>query len=82
MLKKSGVYALNRKRAGGYVTRWDEFEFLPGAKDALRLLTAGAHRVIVVTNQRAIALGYMTAADLAEIHDRMTDEARDHLGIF
>jgi D-glycero-D-manno-heptose 1,7-bisphosphate phosphatase len=66
---------INRKREGDYVRNWAQFEFLPGAKDALRLLTESGHRVIVVTNQRGIARGLMTEADLAEIHERMIGEA-------
>jgi histidinol-phosphate phosphatase family protein len=58
---------------GEYVTSWEQFEFLPGALEAVRLLSEHGARLIVVTNQRGIALGRMTEADLADIHRRMLD---------
>jgi histidinol-phosphate phosphatase family protein len=58
---------------GEYVTSWEQFEFLPGALEAVRLLFEHGARLIVVTNQRGIALGRMTEADLADIHRRMLD---------
>jgi D-glycero-D-manno-heptose 1,7-bisphosphate phosphatase len=58
---------------GDYVKSWEEFEFLPGAVDAVRALHEAGRRVVVVTNQRGIALSRMTEHDLAEIHERMLD---------
>ena len=58
---------------GDYVTSWEQFEFLPGAVEAVRLLSARGVRLVVVTNQRGIALGRMTEQDLADIHRRMCD---------
>ena len=57
--------------AGEYITSWERFEWLPGALDAVRLLTGAGVRLIVVANQRGIALGRMSEADLADIHLRM-----------
>lgn len=50
---------------------WEEFEFLPGAIEALRLLKNGGYRLIVVTNQRGISLGKLCEDDLKAIHQRM-----------
>jgi D-glycero-D-manno-heptose 1,7-bisphosphate phosphatase len=63
---------------GDYVERWEEFEFLPGAIEALELLAAAGIRTVVVTNQRGIALGRMTMADVDEIHRRMQAELAAH----
>ncbi|HWT23031.1 MAG TPA: HAD-IIIA family hydrolase [Solirubrobacteraceae bacterium] len=69
-LDRDGV--INRKAPeGSYVTRWEEFEFLPGSLDALRELAEAGIGVIVVTNQRGIARGRLSEADLAGIHARM-----------
>ena len=69
-LDRDGV--INRKRPeGAYVERWDQFEFLPGAIEALELLAAAGIRTVVVTNQRGVALGRMTTAAVDEIHGRM-----------
>jgi histidinol-phosphate phosphatase family protein len=63
---------INRKRPeGSYVTRWEEFELLPGVLNALALLGSAGVPVIVATNQRGIARGLMTEADLAAINDRL-----------
>jgi D-glycero-D-manno-heptose 1,7-bisphosphate phosphatase len=59
---------------GRYVERWEDFAFLPGAKAAIRRLNEAGLRVIVVTNQRGIALGRLSEADLAEIHRLMSAE--------
>lgn len=71
-LDRDGV--INRKPpTSEYVTRWSEFEFLPGAPDAIARMTGAGLRVVVVTNQRGIARGLVTEGDVLEIHRRMTD---------
>lgn len=57
-----------------YVRKWEEFEFLPGAIEAIRLLNQSDYRVFVVTNQRGIARRLMTEKNLAEIHKKMRAE--------
>lgn len=72
-LDRDGV--INRKPPeGDYVKSWKEFEFLPKAPEALRLLKEAGMRIIIVTNQRGIARGLMTERDLEEIHKRMLVE--------
>jgi D-glycero-D-manno-heptose 1,7-bisphosphate phosphatase len=66
-LDRDGV--LNVKMPEGhYVMRWDEFHALPGAAAAIRMLNDLGVRVIVVSNQRGIALGLYTAEDVKAIH--------------
>jgi len=65
---------INAKIENGYVRRWEEFQFLPNIADWIRLFQALDFLVIVVTNQRGVALGLMTEADLAAIHERMAEE--------
>ncbi len=63
---------INRKApVGDYVKSPAEFEFLPGAVAAVRELSRAGLRIIVVTNQRGIALGRMTEDDLERIHQHM-----------
>ena len=59
---------------GAYVRRWEEFEFLRPVFDWVRLLNALNLLVIVVTNQRGVALGQVTLNELDEIHQRMCAE--------
>jgi histidinol-phosphate phosphatase family protein len=53
---------------GEYVTSPAEFHYLPGAEEAIRLLADAGWRVVVVTNQRGIALGRMTSEAVDRIH--------------
>ena len=56
---------------GEYVTDPGGFRFLPGAEEAVRLLDAGGWRVVVVSNQRGVALGRMTMDDVDAVNARM-----------
>lgn len=70
-LDRDGV--VNRRAAdGGYITKWAEFEFLPGVIEALGELCRRGAVPIIVTNQRGIARGLMSGAAVADIHHRMT----------
>jgi D-glycero-D-manno-heptose 1,7-bisphosphate phosphatase len=71
-LDRDGV--INRKaREGEYVTRWEEMQFHPGVAVAIALLNQAGFCVIVVSNQRCVAKGLITTADLEAIHQRMCD---------
>lgn len=73
ILDRDGV--LNRKPPRAqYVRSIEEFEWLPGAKEALRLLKDCGYQVIMVSNQAGIARGAMTEEDLARLHDWMKAE--------
>lgn len=69
-LDRDGV--LNRKMPEGvYVSDWAEFQWLPGAVEAVARMNRAGLTVIMVSNQRGIALGRFTAAQLELIHDNM-----------
>jgi D-glycero-D-manno-heptose 1,7-bisphosphate phosphatase len=70
-LDRDGVICKNRT---DHVKSWDEFRFLPGAKEALAQLSQLDLPVIVVTNQAAINRGLVSAKMVEEIHHRMVDE--------
>jgi D-glycero-D-manno-heptose 1,7-bisphosphate phosphatase len=59
---------------GEYVRSWDEFRLLPEAVAWIRLFKAAGYLAIVVTNQRGIARGLYTHADLKALHQRMQAE--------
>lgn len=72
-LDRDGV--VNEKMPEGqYVTRWEEFHLLPGVAEAIARLNRAGLRVIVVSNQRGIALGLYSAADVEAIHARLQRE--------
>jgi D-glycero-D-manno-heptose 1,7-bisphosphate phosphatase len=66
-LDRDGV--LNRKMPeGAYVTDWAQFQWLTGADEAITRMNRAGVTVILVTNQRGIALGLYTHAQLEHIH--------------
>jgi len=71
-LDRDGV--INKRIVGGYVKKWEEFEFLPGAIAAIKLLNEKKVPVILISNQSGIGRGYMAQDDLKEIHKRMSVE--------
>jgi D-glycero-D-manno-heptose 1,7-bisphosphate phosphatase len=56
---------------GEYVERPQQLQLLPGAAAALRLLNRAGVWTALVTNQRGVALGRMSAADLDAVHARL-----------
>jgi histidinol-phosphate phosphatase family protein len=73
-LDRDGV--INRRIVGDYVREWRQFEWLPGALAALKILRRWAPYVVVVTNQQGIGKGFMTEDDVAAIHQRIQDEVQ------
>ncbi len=72
-LDRDGVINM-KPPAGDYVRSWDEFRFVPTIADWIRLFNALDLVVIVVTNQRGVARGLMSQADVDEIHRNMIAE--------
>lgn len=69
-LDRDGV--INRKAPeGSYVTSWYDLEILPGVERAIALLNQTFRTVIVVTNQRGIALGRFSESELQSIHQNL-----------
>jgi D-glycero-D-manno-heptose 1,7-bisphosphate phosphatase len=58
----------------GYVFRPQDFEWLPGAVDALVLLQKAGYALVVVTNQSGVARGFYTAADVEQLHAHVRAE--------
>ncbi len=56
---------------GDYIRRPEELRLLPGAAEAVRTLNELPAKVVVVTNQRGIALGLMGEEDVAAVHARL-----------
>ena len=55
----------------GYVHRWEDFDWIPGAQAAVRRFNAAGWLVIVVTNQSGIGRGYYTEDEMHALHERM-----------
>ena len=66
-LDRDGV--INKKMPeGAYVPSWANFQLLPGVPEAIAQLNQAGLRVVVVSNQRGIALGLYSARDVETIH--------------
>jgi D-glycero-D-manno-heptose 1,7-bisphosphate phosphatase len=66
-LDRDGVVNVDR----GYLHRWEDFEFLPGAVAAMRRLQAAGFALVVVTNQSGIARGYYDEDAFVRLTDAM-----------
>jgi len=80
-LDRDGV--INEKAPeGGYITRPDDFHFLPGVPQAIAELRARVPdvRIVVVTNQRGIARGLVSRETVDEIHAAMRAGLRTAAG--
>ncbi len=76
-LDRDGV--INRKPPEGqYVATWSAVELLPGIEAAIAALNRSGRRVIVISNQRGIALGYYTPADVDAIHAHLQEHLALH----
>jgi D-glycero-D-manno-heptose 1,7-bisphosphate phosphatase len=58
---------------GEYVERPEDLQLLPGAAEGVRMLNRAGVWTGVVTNQRGVALGRMSAEDLAAVNTRLTE---------
>jgi len=76
LLDRDGV--INKDPGGwtkyDYVTDWNDFHFLPGAIEALKLLNAHRVDVIIISNQAGVGKGHFTGGELTEVNRRMLEE--------
>ncbi len=71
-LDRDGV--LNKRRINGYVTRPEDFEWLPGSLKSLAALSQAFRYIVVVTNQQGVGKGLMNKKDLDVIHTKMMED--------
>jgi len=72
-LDRDGVI---NKDEGQYITSWPEFEFLPGALEAIKKLTKSGFKLIVISNQAGVSKGLYTQEVLADITYNMQEKVR------
>lgn len=66
-LDRDGVINIDK----GYVYKWCDFEFVPGAIDAMKTINQLGFEIIVVTNQSGIARGYYSEDDFHKLSNSM-----------
>ena len=62
----------------GYTYRQQDFEWMPGAQDAIKYFNDHNYLVFVITNQSGIARGYYTEEDMHALHEFMNKELGAH----
>jgi len=58
----------------GYVHRTDQFQWMPGAREAVRWANDNGYYTFVVTNQAGVAHGYYEEDAIHRLHDWMRSE--------
>ena len=71
-LDRDGV--INQEKENSYIFHYGEFRFYDRVKEALRIFASVFGRIVVVTNQRGVGKGLMTAEELEIIHAKMLAE--------
>jgi len=71
-LDRDGV--INVEKIDGYILDVHEFTFCPGALESFPKLAECFRNIVVVTNQRGVGRGLMSAEDLEKIHGHMAEE--------
>lgn len=59
-----------------YLVRFQDWEWIPGAIDAIKRLNSLGSKVIVISNQAGVARGYYTESDVERLHDRVNAELK------
>ena len=77
-IDRDGV--INKNLFGDYIKNWEEFKFLPGSLNSLKLLKANGIKVIVVSNQSGVAKGLMTLEQLENVNQKFLKAVRDYGG--
>ncbi|MBD3426351.1 MAG: HAD-IIIA family hydrolase [Candidatus Omnitrophica bacterium] len=74
-IDRDGV--INRDGEGrtehGYITEWEDFEFLPGVLDALRELTEAGYENVVISNQKCVGRGLLSSDGLEALTGKMLE---------
>ncbi|MFC1808704.1 D-glycero-alpha-D-manno-heptose-1,7-bisphosphate 7-phosphatase, partial [Candidatus Omnitrophota bacterium] len=69
---------INWDPIGDYIKKWEDFKFLDGVLEALRMLSVAGYEIIIISNQAGIGDGKYDKKDLDEITKNMEQAVRDH----
>ena len=58
----------------GYVYRWEDFRWIPGAREVVAAFNRAGWLVIVVTNQSGVGRGFYSEDDVKALHARMSED--------
>jgi D-glycero-D-manno-heptose 1,7-bisphosphate phosphatase len=69
----------------GYVSRWEDFRWIAGARETVAAFNRAGWLVIVVTNQSGVGRGFYTEEAMHALHARMAEDlaaAGGHIDAF
>ena len=69
-LDRDGVINFDSGK-GTYITSHDKFKFIPGSREAIKMLTDEGYRIIIISNQAGVAKGLYSHQDLDKITDKL-----------
>jgi D-glycero-D-manno-heptose 1,7-bisphosphate phosphatase len=73
LIDRDGV--INRKASQGkYISKWENFEWIPETHQAMKELAQEGFQFIVITNQAGIARGVIDPVELERIHQNMREK--------
>ncbi len=76
-LDRDGV--INEKaKPHEYITKWEDFKFLPDVYNAIHSLNELGYKIFVVTNQRCIARGIATTEEIELLNQKMEENLLMH----
>jgi D-glycero-D-manno-heptose 1,7-bisphosphate phosphatase len=61
-----------------YLYKTEDFEFIPGAQEAIKKLKGAGFLVIVVSNQSGVARGFFDEDAVNQLHQHIQDELIDY----
>lgn len=62
----------------GYVYRIDDFEFLPGVLEALKIFQNLGYQLVIITNQSGIARGYYTVEEYENLNKWLLKKLKEN----
>ncbi|URZ03564.1 D-glycero-beta-D-manno-heptose 1,7-bisphosphate 7-phosphatase [Clostridium felsineum] len=59
-----------------YLYKIEDFEFIEGTREAIKILNDNGYKVVVITNQAGVARGYYTEEDVKKLHEFIQEELK------
>jgi D-glycero-D-manno-heptose 1,7-bisphosphate phosphatase len=72
---------MNQHPGPGYVERWEDFHLLPEFVSVLQTVTRLGWPAVIISNQRGVATGRMSAATVDDMHRRARAILREQHGV-
>lgn len=71
LVDRDGV--VNEDKIGGYITRWEDFRWIPGSLEALARLSRAGFGIVLVSNQAGVGDGEFTQEELDRVNAGMLE---------